>query len=86
MKNYNREKAGEKILDWWLAEKRGAFFRQGELRKMYGKEAKKKAGKRIFGLMTGRKKGWIFSAKGIEKMYGYEAAEKKKSKKDLMQN
>jgi hypothetical protein len=26
VKNYNREKAGEKILDWWLAEKRGCIF------------------------------------------------------------
>jgi hypothetical protein len=40
--NCNTRKSGRKdLLDYWLAEKEGAFFRQGMLRKMYGKEATK---------------------------------------------
>jgi hypothetical protein len=42
VKNCNKGKSGKKISDCWLAEKEGAFFRQGVLRKMYGKEAVKK--------------------------------------------
>ncbi len=39
MKNYKSGKAGEKIwIDDWQ-KKEGAFFRQGVLRKMFGKEA-----------------------------------------------
>jgi hypothetical protein len=42
VKNCNKGKSGRKdLLDHWLAEKEGAFFRQGMLRKMYGKEATK---------------------------------------------
>ncbi len=42
VKIVTKEGAGEKILECWLAEKEGAFFRQGVLRKMYGKRAMKK--------------------------------------------
>jgi hypothetical protein len=42
VKIVKKERAGEKILDHWLAEKEGAFFRQGVLRKMYRKKAMKK--------------------------------------------
>jgi hypothetical protein len=40
VKNYSRGKSRRK--DFGLAEKGGAFFRQRELQKMYGKEAAKK--------------------------------------------
>jgi hypothetical protein len=43
VKNCNKGKIGRKdFLDHWLAEKDCAFFRQGMLRKMCGKEATKK--------------------------------------------
>jgi hypothetical protein len=43
VKNRNRGKSRRKdFLDHWLAEKECAFFRQGVLRKMYGKRAMKK--------------------------------------------
>jgi hypothetical protein len=42
VKVVTKEGAGEKILECWLAEKEGAFFRQGVWRKMYGKRAMKK--------------------------------------------
>jgi hypothetical protein len=42
MKNCNKGKSGRKyFLDHCLAEKECAFFRQGMLRKMYGKGAMK---------------------------------------------
>jgi hypothetical protein len=43
VKNRNKGKSGrEDFLDRWLTEKEYAFFQQGVLRKMYGKEAMKK--------------------------------------------
>jgi hypothetical protein len=40
LKNCNKGKSGKKnFLDCWLVEKECAFFRQGMLQKMYGKEA-----------------------------------------------
>jgi hypothetical protein len=42
VKNCNKGKSRRKdLLDHWLAEKECAFFRQGMLRKMYGKKATK---------------------------------------------
>jgi hypothetical protein len=43
VKNRNKGKSERKdLLGHWLAEKECAFFWQGALRKMYGKEAMKK--------------------------------------------
>ena len=46
---WQRRKRERGFSGWWLAEKRGAFFRQGVLRKMYGYEVvEEKKSKKIY--------------------------------------
>jgi hypothetical protein len=49
VENRNKGKSGRKDFGWMTGKKGGAFFRQGVLRKMCGKEAvkKKKEQKRV---------------------------------------
>jgi hypothetical protein len=42
VKNCNKGKSGKKDFGSLIGKKEGAFFRQGVLRKMYGKRAMKK--------------------------------------------